>query len=57
MTRRRVQQNAPAMTSPLLRIYTHRLAWPKITAMYLFHYYDFFLENNAQKAGLMGCRF
>jgi hypothetical protein len=26
----------------------------KIIAMHLFHYYGFFLEKNAQKAGLMG---
>jgi len=29
----------------------------KIISMYLFHYYSFFLEKNAQKAGLIGHRF
>jgi len=28
----------------------------KIIAMYPFNYYGFFLEKNAQKAGLMGYR-
>jgi hypothetical protein len=57
MTRHRVQQNVPAMTSLLLRIYAREWFGIKITAMYLFHYYGFFLKKNAQKAGLMGHRF
>jgi hypothetical protein len=61
MTRHRVQQNVPAMTSLLLPAFANLrlLGWfgIKIIATYLFHYYCFFLEKIAQKAGLIGVRF
>ena len=45
------------MTSLLLQITPAGWFGIKIIAMYLFHYYGFFLKKTAQKAGLMGYRF